>query len=358
MPAASATALPPQTRERDLGPDPRSVTTSRHAGRRSVLGALGPLLERPQVRLDPRLERVPAETDEDVVQRSIGSNVAAWTTRVPPAIGSRRQHHSLSKPEPVTRSRKIDSGRASRLSTCACSRSSPSRVRAVRVVAAAGHEGAAGPSRSSGNSIADAAGSWSDAHTTRGDAWTNTRRSTSRSAAQVVAGTAVADLGVRTDGHRLRRRSGARPSSSRGRRRSIRGARWPGRRASRNAPRSTVVARRDRRLTSSAASCSVSTRMLVRHAPRVERVDVDVRGQDRDELLPAAGQDVDDATRHVRGREHLAERDGRQGARLGGRAARRRCPTTSGGARRRHEPEQGRRLRARRRRRRRSAPGS
>ena len=47
----------------------------------------------------------------------------------------------------VTRSRKRESGRASRLSTRASSRSSPSRARAERVVAAAGQVGAAGPKR-------------------------------------------------------------------------------------------------------------------------------------------------------------------------------------------------------------------
>ena len=51
----------------------------------------------------PRRTRIP-------VQRSNGSNVAAWMTRVPPATGSRRQLHSLSKPDAVTRSRKRDIG--------------------------------------------------------------------------------------------------------------------------------------------------------------------------------------------------------------------------------------------------------
>src|SRR5437899_9651990 len=40
----------------------------------------------------PRRTRIP-------VQRSNGSKVAAWMTRVPPATGSSRQLHSLSKPD-------------------------------------------------------------------------------------------------------------------------------------------------------------------------------------------------------------------------------------------------------------------
>ncbi len=106
------------------------------------------------------------------VQRSNGSNVAAWMTLVPPATGSSCQLHSLSKPDAVTRSRKRESGRASRLSTRARSRNSPRRALADLVVAAAGHGGAAGPSRSSGNRAAVEAGSWSVAHTVRGLAWT------------------------------------------------------------------------------------------------------------------------------------------------------------------------------------------
>ena len=173
------------------------------------------------------------------VQRSIGSKVAAWITRVPPAIGSRRHHHSLSKPEPVTRSRKTDSGRASRLSTRAGSRSSPRRVQAERVAAAAGHDGTAGPSRSSGNSEADAEGSWSTAQTTRGGAWTKTRRSTTRSPRRWSPARRYPTSGSGRTAIELRRRSGARPSSSRGRRRSIRGVPRRGRRASRTArPRS------------------------------------------------------------------------------------------------------------------------
>src|SRR4029079_13452240 len=58
----------------------------------------------------PRRTRIP-------VQRSNGSNVAAWMTLVPPATGSSRQLHSLSKPDAVTRTRKRESGGASRAPT-------------------------------------------------------------------------------------------------------------------------------------------------------------------------------------------------------------------------------------------------
>ena len=107
------------------------------------------------------------------VQRSMGSNVAAWITRVPPAIGSSRHHHSLSNPDPVTRRRKTDSGRASEALDAGPFAQQAEPRPCQRVAAAAGHDGTAGPSRNSGNSEDEAAGSWSAAHTTRGGAWTN-----------------------------------------------------------------------------------------------------------------------------------------------------------------------------------------
>ena len=171
-----------QTAERDLDrparlPDPRCAT--RHVAGFEARWAASARSFRTRrcasTRLAsearPRRTRIP-------VQRSNGSNVAAWMTFVPPATGSSRQLHSLSKPDAVTRTRKRESGRASRLSTCAASRNRPSRVRAERVVAAAGQAGAAGPSRSSGNRTAVPAGSWSVAQTVRGEACTKTRRST------------------------------------------------------------------------------------------------------------------------------------------------------------------------------------
>ena len=54
---------------------------------------------------------------------------------------------------------------------------------------------------------------------------------------QVVAGSAKPDFWIRTYGHQFTGRSGARPSSSPGRRRSIRGAQWPDRPANRSALR-------------------------------------------------------------------------------------------------------------------------
>src|SRR4051794_19538243 len=173
----------------------------------------------------PRRTRMP-------VHRSNGSNVAAWMTRVPPATGSSRQLHSLSNPEPVTRTRKRDSGRASRLSTRAASRSRPSRALADRVVAAAGHGGAAGPSRTSGKSTFVRAGSWRVVQTSRGVAWTNTRRSTAPGSD--VPSVRLPGVPPPVPTAIVSRRSGARPSSSRGRRRSIRGVRRRHRRASRS----------------------------------------------------------------------------------------------------------------------------
>ena len=171
------------------------------------------------------------------VQRSNGSKVAPWITRVPPATGSSRQLHSLSKPDAVTRRRKRASGRASRLSTRAASRSSPRRARAERVVAAAGQAGAAGPSLSSGKRTPVRAGSWSVAHTTRGVAWTNTRRSTAPPSAASSASGRPPAAPPPVPTAILSRRSDARPSSSRGRRRSIRDAPTRRRRASRSALR-------------------------------------------------------------------------------------------------------------------------
>ena len=171
------------------------------------------------------------------VQRSNGSNVAAWMTRVPPATGSSRQLHSLSKPDAVTRTRKRESGRASRLSTCAASRSSPSRARAERVVAAAGQGGAAGPRRSSGKSDGrrppDRGASPTPCAAWRGRrrAARPARRRDARRSARLPCVPPPVPTAI------VSRRSGARPSSSRGRRRSIRGVRRRRRRASRSGPR-------------------------------------------------------------------------------------------------------------------------
>ena len=52
---------------------------------------------------------------------------------------------------------------------------------------------------------------------------------------QVVARPAKPDLWIRSNGHQVTGRSGARPSSSPGRQRSIRGAQWPDRQANRSA---------------------------------------------------------------------------------------------------------------------------
>ena len=136
------------------------------------------------------------------VQRSIGSKVAAWITRVPPAIGSRRHHHSLSKPEPVTRSRNTDSGRASRLSTRAVLAQQPEAC-----PRRAGRRGG-GPRRDGGPEPQLREQDEADARIVerRPD---DPRRGLDEDpslddplAAQVVAGAAIADLGVRTDGHR------------------------------------------------------------------------------------------------------------------------------------------------------------
>src|SRR4029453_7800594 len=69
-------------------------------------------------------------------------------------------------------------GRASRLSTRALSRSSPTRVSARRVDAAAGQSGAASSSLSCGERTRAVAGAWTVAQRIRGEAFTNTRRST------------------------------------------------------------------------------------------------------------------------------------------------------------------------------------
>ena len=150
----------------------------------------------------------------------------------------------------------------------------------------------------------------------RGVAWTKTRRSTRPSAIRWSPGRRIARPRVGADRHRVRPRSGARPSSSRGRRRSTRGARRRGRRASRSGPRRRSSDGAGRRLMSSAASSSVSSRIVVGDAPGVERVDVRVAGEDRDELRLVAGQDVDDAARHVGRGEDLGQGDRRQRPRL------------------------------------------
>ena len=279
------------------------------------------------------------------VQRSNGSNVAAWMTRVPPATGSSRQLHSLSKPDaghPQAEARlgprleALDPGLLAQQAEPRRGRCGSSRRPA--------RPAPPGRGAAPGTAPPTTAGSWSVAQTIA-------RRGLDEDAAldaavrrPVVAGASVADLGVGADRHRSDRRSGARPSSSRGRRRSIRDARRRGRRASRSGPRRPSSGGAARRLMSSAASSSVSVRRSS-GTPQVSmRVDVDVAGQDRHELGLAPGQDVDDAARHVGGGEHLGQRHRRQRPRLGGEQRRPRCRVTSGGASRLTEPEQRRRL--------------
>ena len=178
----------------------------------------------------PRRTRMP-------VHRSNGSNVAAWMTRVPPATGSSRQLHSLSKPdaghpdpEPRFGSRleALDPGRVTQ---------QPEPRAGGRVVAAAGQAGAAGPSRSSGKrTVVGRRVVERRPH--------RARRRHHEDAAFDGAGVPDASSSGRPSPraaagpHRhLSRRSGARPSSSRGRRRSIRDVRRRRRRASRSGPR-------------------------------------------------------------------------------------------------------------------------
>ena len=221
---------------------------------------------------DPR----PSRTSSPV-QRSNGSNVAEWITRVPPDTDSSCQLHSLSKPDPLTRSRKRASGRASRLSTRASSRRRPSLGaggagrRGCRPARGGRPEPELRVDRGAPGGVVQGGphdpGRGLDEDPSLDEAVR----------AAVVTGSPVPNLRIRSEGHRPRPRSGARPSSSRGRRRSTRGVRRRGRRASRSGPRSTVVGRRRMRLMSSAASELGVQAQLVGDAPRVERVDVDVR---------------------------------------------------------------------------------
>ena len=235
-PPTSATAL--RRRPANGTASGRVVDTGEASGcRRCVFCAFRTLLERTEMGFDAGLERAPPEPDEDV-----GPAIERLERRGmdhPRPTGDRLQPpaHSLSNPEPVTRSRKRDSGRASRLSTRASSRSSPRRVLAVPRRRRGRPRRRRRPEpelREQRRGSPPGRGA-----SPRRSAATPARRRVARPgvAAQVIAGTAKADLGVRTDGHRVRRRSGARPSSSRGRRRSIPVARRPDRRASRSAPR-------------------------------------------------------------------------------------------------------------------------
>ena len=78
------------------------------------------------------------------------------------------------------------------------------------------------------------------------------------------------------------------------------------------------------RLTLSAASRSSSACLAV-GAGDVERVHVHVAGEDRRELVAEAGEDVDDAAGHVRGRDRLGELDRGERLRLRGERRRPRC---------------------------------
>ena len=184
----------------------------------------------------------------------------------PPASRPRRAQAASSTRcrtrTPRRASGRRDSGRASRLSTWAASRSSPSlrsRGPGGRGGRPRGHSRSRAAARGTGCWVA--AGSCRVAQTTRGVrmdehpplhepvatvSWSPGRR-------RPTSGSRVATAIVS-------RRSGARPSSSRGRRRSIRAARRRRRRASRSGASATVVGRRERRLMSSAASSSTSVR--------------------------------------------------------------------------------------------------
>ena len=214
----------------------------------------------------------------------------------------------------------------------------------MRVVAAAGQAGAAGPRRSSGNSAAVAAGSWSVAHTTRGVAWTKTRRSTEPCSTPG---------GRRRAGIRPRDRDG-RPSSDADRvpdRLHLEEGGDPfgalggpvvepveaGLGDRRRAPREALDVVGGEQLGLECASSSGT--------PQVSSASTSTcAARTGTSSALQAGQDVDDAAGHVRGGEDLGQRDRRQRPRLGRRRARRRCRSTSGGARRLDEAEQRRRL--------------
>ena len=255
----------------------------------------------------PRRTRMP-------VQRSNGSNVAAWMTRVPPATGSSRQLHSLSKPdagdadaEPRVgpRLEALDARRRR-----AAGRAGPAPD---RVVAAAGQDGAAGPrlqlreERAGQRRVVERRphdprrgldeDAPLDAPRRRVDGRPVDRRR--RSAVRYRPPSSAADRVP----DRLHLEEGGDPFGALG------GAR---RRASRSGPRRRRSGGARRRLMSSAASELDLGPQLVGDAPGVERVDVGVAGEDRHELRLAPGQDVDDAARHVGGGEHLGQRHGRQ----------------------------------------------
>ena len=190
-----------------------------------------------------------------------------------------------------------------------------------------------------------AAGSWSVAQTVRGDAWTNTRRSTSRSAAG-VAGTAASRPPGPGRTAMVCRRSGARPSSSRGRRRSIRDARTA--RSSSQSKRASATRRRSAR----EALDVVGGELLgLECASRRGRPTCRGRRRRRGRRGPARaprlkpGQDVDDAARHVGRGEDLGQGDGRQRAASRDAMSTTALPVTSGGASRDDEAEQRRGLR-------------
>ncbi len=251
------------------------------------------------------------------VQRSIGSKVAAWITRVPPAIGSRRHHHSLSKPEPVTRSRKTDSGRASRLSTRAGSRSSPRRVHAD-----------ASPRRRATTGRRARAAAPGIARPTRRDRGAPPRRPAAGPGRRRVARPPARRAGGRRRGDTRPRGPDGRPSSSDADRVPDRlhleeggdpfGAFGgavvePVEPRVRRSPRG----RRDRRLMSSAASCSTSTRRSSGTPQTSSASTIVVTGEHRHELLLPAGQHVDDPTRDVGRGQDLGQGDGRQRPALG-----------------------------------------
>ena len=321
---------------------PASVDRLACDGRRAVgraLGRLRALLERAQVRLDPATRATPGRAGRGCpVQRSNGSNVAAWITRVPPATGSSRQLHSLSNPEPR------DPQPEERLR--------PGLEALDPGVLAQQPEACArGPGRGRGRPR-------------RGGRTEPQLREQARLSGRVVQrrpddprrgldeDASLDEAGRRGDGRRV---AGSRPPG-RGGPPSSDPDRVPDRlhleeggdpfgplggavvepveRAS-----VTVVGRRRRRLMSSAASELGVASASSSGTPHVSIASTSswaARTGTSSGLQP--GQHVDDAAGHVGRGEDLGQRDRRQRPRLGREERRPRCPATSGGASRQTSP--------------------
>ena len=227
---------------------------------RCLLRSLGSFLEHPQVRFHPAGQRCTRDADEDprpaierLERRGVDDPRPAGDRLEAPAPlaveARRRDAQAEARLGPCLQA--LDAGRLAEQTQPGAGRP---RRRGRRPGWGRGPELELGKERGAGRGVVQRRPD------VRGVAWTKTRRSTGPGSDGSIARVARRSLDPRCPRPSLSRRSGARPSSSRGRRRSTRGARTAASSSQSKRDSTTFVGRRRRRLMSSAARSSTSVR--------------------------------------------------------------------------------------------------